>query len=344
MYGWMNRHLKLGQKEPIVEKPFKPVPPKELSVFDQEHPVPKDALDVQRLRKGMTQRSDAQIDALIPKDANSLKEYRRVIGTALRVMVGGGLPASSDVEETRAREKEVRDKVTTRRFLLGRKGRGEAIPALGVMPDGFDGTVVVWVHPKGKASLYSAGKLSAEAKAILDKKAAILAVDVFSTGELALDKPMAIDKRFAGYTFGYNKPLVAQRVHDILTAVAHAKGHEKTKKIHLVGFEEAGPWVLLARGLCGDTVARTAADVNGFRFDAIQNTDDPMMLPGAVKYGGLAAFASLAAPSDLLLHRVRRTGMGRLTKAVYAAAGPSDKVTMSGEPYSAEEAVKWLLR
>ncbi len=344
MYGWMNRHLKLGQKEPIVEKPFKPVPPKELSVFNQEHPLPKDALDVQRLRATMTAASDEQISALKPKDEASLKEYRRVIGTALRVMASGGLPASSEVEETRAGEKETRGKVTTRRFFLGRKGHGEAVPALGVMPDGFDGTVVVWVHPRGKASLYRDGKLTAEASAILDKKAAILAVDVFGTGELALEKPMAVDKKYAGYTFGYNKPLVAQRVHDILTAVAHAKSHEKTKKVHLAGFDEAGPWVLLARGLCGDAVTRTAADVNGFRFDTIQNMDDPMMLPGAVKYGGLSAFAVLTAPSELLLHRASRTGMGRLTKAGFAAAGASDKLTMSGDGYSAEESVKWLLR
>ena len=84
MYGWMNRHLKLAQKEPITEKPFKPVPPKELSVFDEQHPLPKDALNVERLRANMTAASDAQIAALIPKNEASLKEYRRVIGTALR--------------------------------------------------------------------------------------------------------------------------------------------------------------------------------------------------------------------------------------------------------------------
>src|SRR5262249_47356798 len=92
MYDWMNRHLKLRQKEPIAEKPFKPVPPKELSVFDEEHPRPKDALPVDRLRKNMAVASDTQMAALTPKDADSIKEYRRVIGTALRVMVGGGLP------------------------------------------------------------------------------------------------------------------------------------------------------------------------------------------------------------------------------------------------------------
>ncbi len=44
MYNWFNKHLQLNQTEPVVEKPFKPVPPKELSVYDAEHPRPADSV------------------------------------------------------------------------------------------------------------------------------------------------------------------------------------------------------------------------------------------------------------------------------------------------------------
>ena len=40
MYNWMNEHLKLGLASPVEEKPFVPVPPKELSVYDAKHPRP----------------------------------------------------------------------------------------------------------------------------------------------------------------------------------------------------------------------------------------------------------------------------------------------------------------
>src|SRR5262249_5239931 len=163
--------------------------------------------------------------------------------------------------------------------------------------------VVVWIHPRGKASLFADGKLVPEAQAILDRKAAILAVDVYGVGELAV-KP-AVNGTYAGYTFGYNRTFVAQRVHDILTAVAFAKGHPNTTKVHLVGWESAGPWVVMARALAGDSVARTAADLDGFRFDEVKKNDDPMMLPGALKYGGVGAFAALCAPGELLLHNHR---------------------------------------
>src|SRR6185503_10925898 len=41
MYSWFNKHL-LGKDGDVKEKPFQPVPPKELSVYGAEHPRPKD--------------------------------------------------------------------------------------------------------------------------------------------------------------------------------------------------------------------------------------------------------------------------------------------------------------
>ena len=49
-----------------------------------------------------------------------------------------------------------------------------------------------------------------------------------------------------------------QRVRDILTGVTEAVGDGSPKSIYLVGFEDAGTWVLLARGLCGSKISRTA--------------------------------------------------------------------------------------
>ena len=344
MYNWFNRHLKLGQPEPVVEKPFQPIPPKELSVFDARHPLPKDAVDAERLRNYLTETSDRQINALMPKDEASLREYRRVMGTALRVMIGGGLPRAEEVEATAVGKPTAAEGLSWQRLLLGRRGRGERVPAVLVRGRDHDGTVVVWVHPEGKASLLPGGKLTPEAKKLLDGKVAILAVDVFETGELKADRRMPINPTYAGYTFGYNRPLVANRVHDVLTAVAFAASHEKTKKVHLVGFGAAGPWVMLARGLCGNKVARTAADVNGFRFEQVRRLGDEMMLPGAVKYGGLGALVSLAVPGELLLYNNRGTGMGKWTKTVYGAAKATDRLKKNGDKMEAVKVVEWLLR
>ncbi|MFI5382324.1 MAG: hypothetical protein ACHRHE_23760 [Tepidisphaerales bacterium] len=172
----------------------------------------------------------------------------------------------------------------------------------------------------------------------------IFAPDVFLTGEFGAAKPMPISGTYAGYTFGYNRPLVAQRVHDILTAVTTVKYARLFHTVHLVGWEKAGPWVVLARGLCGDAVARTAADINGFRFEKVAAIADEMMLPGAAKYGGLPALAALVAPGELSIHNNRGTGMGQWLKAAYAAAGAADHLHTSGDKLEAEKVAEWLVR
>jgi dienelactone hydrolase len=343
MYNWFNKHLKLGQPEPVAEKPFTPVPPPELSVFDEQHPKPKDAVGAEELRKRLAEASDKQIDALLPKDAEGLKEFRRVIGTALRVMIHDKLPKAEDVE-AQVTEREDRDGVRVQKLLLGRKGQGEQVPAVLLTPAEHNGTVVVWVHPAGKSSLMREGRVVPAAQQILGKKAAILAVDVLLTGEFQGAKVPPVNQQFAGFTFGYNRPLLANRVHDILTAVAYARGTEKAKAVDLVGWEKAGPWVLLARGLCGDAVVRTAADVDQFRFDKVKTTDDEMLLPGAVKYGGLPALTALGSPGELYLHDHQGTGLGKWVKAAYDAAGKPDHLTQLSEKAAPEKVAEWLLR
>ena len=171
------------------------------------------------------------------------------------------------------------------------------------------------------------------------------APDVFQTGELAGEKPMAVNTQFAGFTFGYNRSVFAERVHDILTATRFAHSHPARKKqLHLVGWEKAGPWVAAARALAGDLVDRTAIDMNPFRFDTVRTTSDEMMLPGAMKFGGLPAFVALCAPHEIMLHDQMRTMSGQLSKAAYAAAGADDKLKRGPTKMKDTEVVDWLLR
>jgi hypothetical protein len=342
MENWFDTQLKLGLPTPVHERPFEPVPPKELSVYDGQHPRPKDEVGADGVKKVLTEMSDKQMAALVPTDAAKLAEFRRVVGSALSVMIHDSLPASDDVEATEVGPKDEQDGRMARKFLLTRKDRHEAIPAYGVRGPEHDGTVVIWVHPKGKASLFTDGKLVPEAQTILDHKSAIVAIDVFGTGELAATP--AVNAQYAGFTFGYNRPLVAERVHDILTAIAIAKGHPQVQTIHLIGWESAGPWVVMARALAGDVVTRTAVDLDGFRFDAVKSNADPMMLPGAVKYGGLAAFAALCAPGELLMHNHRGTGTGRLVPDAYRAAGADGKLSREPLKLAGAKVVEWVVR
>ena len=423
MYNFFDKHLNLGHDGPVQEKPFVPVPPRDLSVFDAQHPLPKDAVNVMGLRRYLTTTSDEQLENLMPKDAGSLAEFRKVMGPALRALVTDRLPSADEVVEVGKEKIVPQGDLTLRHVLLSRKGQGEAIAAVGIRGKDFSGQVVVWIHPRGQASLWQGDRLVPAAQAILDKKGAILAPDLFWTGQLRgsvvqikLDPkrlpagltPKGVDKAltgasqslglirlgemrylhpspnqakaladlggipvqeqaagairldqvaslvardelhlpesFAGYTFGYNRPLVAERIHDLLTAVAHARTMPGSKSVHLVGFEKAGPWVVLARGLCGDAVGRTAADLNNFRFEQILSMNDEMMLPGALKYGGLPALAALCAPHELFLHNTKGAGSARWLEAAYQADGQAKNLIRTETRVDPQKVVDWVIR
>ena len=188
-----------------------------------------------------------------------------------------------------------------------------------------------------------------------------LSPDVFGTGELVpagastplrnrrveLDKRPNIkirDRDFAGFTYGYNHPLFAQRVHDILTLVSFVRGDDHgASKVHVVGLGGAGPWVAAAKFIAGPAIDRTAIDTAGFRFASLTEFDDPQFLPGAVKYGDVAGLLALSAGSEVWLSGEKE--LPKLTAASWkAAAGPA-LTQFNGEASAkGNELVKWLSR
>ena len=81
MYRWFNRHLQLGHKDPFIEEDFEPLFPSDASVWDADHPAPEGGDEYElALTKYLAEQSDGAIAALTPRNAESLEEYRRVVG------------------------------------------------------------------------------------------------------------------------------------------------------------------------------------------------------------------------------------------------------------------------
>ncbi|MCH7687907.1 MAG: acetylxylan esterase, partial [Planctomycetes bacterium] len=74
MYNWFNTHLNVGKKSPIEEQDFEPVSQAELTVFNDTHPLPKDAKSSEQLRSYLTKVSDKQYQALLPENTKQLAE------------------------------------------------------------------------------------------------------------------------------------------------------------------------------------------------------------------------------------------------------------------------------
>jgi len=129
-------------------------------------------------------------------------------------------------------DKTEKDGLVAVEVVLSRKGQGERVKTQIVHAKNFDGTAVIWVHPDGIKSVWRDGKLVPAAQAVVDKGAGILAVEPFRTGDAANDRPnvKVASLAYAGYFYGYNRALVAERVHDILTAVAFVKASIRRRR------------------------------------------------------------------------------------------------------------------
>ena len=303
MYNWMNKHLKLGWESPVKEKPFEPVPPKELSVYDDDHPRPSDACDAKILRQYMTTTSDRQLDELWKSDP---AEYRNVVRTALRAMVDDRLLAGGSVVAGRASGPEAHDGLIIETGTLSRRNAGEAVPYVSIVPHDWNGVVTVWAHPDGKSSLFDPnGSPSEDVGRLLAAKSAVICADLFLSGESGAAHPPRSGEfehqQYTGFFYGYNRGVLANRVHDLLTEIAFVRHWKETKRVDLVAFGTSGPPALVARALAGNAVERAAIDLGNFDFDQIHDAMDPMMLPGALKYGGVDGLLALCDSGKTLV-------------------------------------------
>lgn len=328
MYSWFDTHLGLGAELPIREAPIEPVKPAELSVFDAEHPRPEDAVDSKGLKEVWTAMARRQLEELRPHDAESLAEFRRVVGGALEVLLHTKLPGSGGVV-AKTVSAEQREGYRLEKLRLARTGSGEDVPAVLLVPEAWSGVVFVGAAGEGK-EVFFAGDNSAplDLETLLERGAALLAIDPLLVGEhldengepRSLPRDEGRHTRFPGYTVGYNRPLLAWRVHDLLTAIAHAREMEGVRSVRLIGAGAAGPWAVLAQALAGEAVDLTAADW-GWDFDQLRGVDDPDFLPGALRYGGMPSFAALCAPTPLILRGAPEPELPAAVRDAYDSAG-----------------------
>ena len=165
-------------------------------------------------------------------------------------------------------------------FILGRPGRRDRVPA--AWRPG-KGSPLLFVHTDGAA----AARKSPPTAAALAEGRPVLSIDAFQTGTA-----VAVRDRSSRYFLTFNKSDDANRVQDILTALAWLQ-KQTTDKIELRGTGKAGLWCLFAAAVAGlELTLRT--DLDGF-----SGTDEEFLsqffVPGIQRAGGLDAALRLTA-------------------------------------------------
>ena len=243
MYSWFSEHL-LGKPGEIEEKPFVPVPPKELRVYDADHPRPADELSADQLRVRMAKASDSHMAKLTPTDATSLVKFKDVVGTAPRAMVG---TPSSDIDLGTKRSAGVVDGISVRDHFMDHKmpmlgGGPIAVPRTTLTaPNSRGETVVIWLHPAGRSSVCSEDRLDPTVQRLVNAGCQVVVPWLADFGKLSWPASAVTTPQhghvFGGYTFGYNRTLLANRVRNVLGTISYIQAEQKNAKtIELVGW------------------------------------------------------------------------------------------------------------
>ncbi len=332
MYHFMNRHLKLGLPEPIVERDYRPLDPAtEATVWTGPHPKPAgDDVGLPHERRLTAEWTKATEAALAEM---SEKERRAVVAEGLATMVGRTPDEAGPVDWEALPEVKGDDHVL-KSGLLKVTAHGERLPVFLLFPKGkWNREVVIRLSDTGKAGLLGAdGAPVPEAISLIRKGSAVAGIDLFGQGDFvkggkALERVHVISRgkgdrphhRAACYHFGYNPSLVVQRVHDVMSLVAFLRREDRVpgaERIHLTAVgRQVGPAALIARVMLGEQIDKATIDAQGFDFGSVHRIDHPMFLPGILRYGGMEALRTLNRPMGTIeIRKARRAGQ--------AAGGP----------------------
>jgi dienelactone hydrolase len=316
-YTWLNRHFKLGFPAPVIEHDYDPLGRDQLTVWDGQHPAPQadDAEFERRLLSWFTKDGEEQFRA----SATSPDQLRKDVGSALEVLIGRTLATSGDVEWQLTGKQDYGGYVEMA-GLLRNQTHGEELPVACFYPNQRNGCAIVWLDDSGKSALYNAdGSVKPAVLQLVSAGATVVGADLLFQGEFLQDdqpvrqtRTVANPREFAGYTFGYNHALFAQRTHDVLSLVkflrsAKIEAFPSPSSVGVVGFGSTGPIVAAARALAGDAIDRAAVDTGGLRFAKLLDFRDPLFLPGGAKYLDLPGLLALGAPYPLGLQTKETT-------------------------------------
>ena len=317
IYSWFNKHFALGLTEPIVERDYKLLPREQLTAWDAAHPAPEGGPEFEKkLLRWWDEDSRKQIVAKpeVLRDAWRVLIGREYDPTAAELAEGfslSGFGKSSTAYDARN--------------VLNRETVVAAIATDRSIENKVSGNKVVWLNDAGPLEPRMPERLRVTNG--VDARANAVMVKLFGQQDSA-DQPVLSQqptvknpREALAYTLGYNDPLIAKRTHDLLTLTsAFRKQGKKDEKIWIIASEHTGPIAAAAAALAGDAVNGVAIEADDEHpFAKITDWRDPNLLPGAVKYGDLAALIRMIAPRPVILFKNDAERVAAIEKLVNGA-------------------------
>lgn len=283
-YTFLNKHFKLGFTAPVIENDYEPLTREQLSVWDAQHPAPKAGglAFEQSLLKWLHDDAQKQLQA-----AASTREGReKVLRPAVETILGRTYAQAGD-STWELQDKQDQGAYLSMTGTLQNTSHQEQLSLTWLYPKNWNSRAVIWLQA-GKPDAAALVTLP-EVQALLKAGTLVVAPAVLAPTGATQNRLVENPREFAGYTYGYNHALFAQRVHDVLTLIRFLRQgqvgqHPRPQQVTLVGTGSQGPVALAARALAGQAVDRAAIETAGFRFGHVLDYQDAMFLPGGAKY------------------------------------------------------------
>jgi dienelactone hydrolase len=310
-----------------------PIDPERLSVYDGEHSRPNAGIgEVRGELLGLARGEVARLAQLATDD---LPEFRRVVGGALETMVA---PRAGPDEAWWHGMLELVERRAGSATVRGTGAADAPLRLVGPEPREASGSLVgpVLVTTMGGDSrrVELETRWRERGAPVLTHRPLLCPLGDGESASLPVDEER--HGTFVGYTFGYNRTLFAERVGDLLLTLRLAS--RGGRSVALWGAGDAALCTLGAAALAGERVDRVALALDR-DFAEIETLDDPDLLPGALRWGGVPHFAALIAPTPLLLLGLDEVPV--VVRDAYAAAGAPDEVRAQRE-LALDELEVWL--
>lgn len=333
VYAWFGRWL-LGESDAsrFSERRFRLGSPSEFLVFFGRE-LPESAVTEEEMLASLKDSHRRQIDELRPSDSEGLARFRELMAPALQHALAVDSPAPGQVLAVPA---PFPKPGAGQEFHLGRRGRGDRVPAVLWSPRGKrrNLTATLLVHPEGKAVLEAPG--ASWVRPLLARGHLVMSIDAFNTGAAKARR----DRSDPFFTT-YNRTDVSNRVQDILTGIAYLESRPEVARVNLAGVGKGGLWCLLARALA-PRLHRTLVDVSRFSSEEDQAYLEHLEVPVLRRAGDFKTAAMLAPATPLLIHNAGESFDTGWFRQAYELAGETGLLKIEPDELPREQVLAWL--
>lgn len=328
MYRFMGRWL-LNEPgwEDFKEPPYTMEPVEALRVFpDKERNPAEGEAIVKHVIASIGAKWDKQLK-LAETDPVAFADTHR---DALAQVLGASVPAANDLQCERRRMEEC-DGYVQENWILGRRGAGDAIPALFFRGTGADPQdSVLLVSGKGKQSFIdpTTGDPGTLVAGLIAAGKAVLCIDPFLTGEERGVVAPVERLRVGTFMDTFQPTDTGYRVQDVITAVAFLRARrDLSDAVSVAGLNGAGVWAMFACAVDG-AVETAVADLSGFDPNSDEAWAAQYYVPCIRSIGDVKTAAALIAPAPLYVETDGAVAPEGMIGAVPVAADGGDEALL----------------